>query len=209
MAFIFQVFAFFVFICIFLKDRHNQAIVSPRKRFWYSIFLFINTGFLLRLFVVKESHYWILGNIFGLPMALLNIFDVIKENGFFSIVIYSIGIPMFFILQFPSFLIFWIQFSKNKKIKIKTTFLYVLWCAISIWLYIECLDREQLADQLRSRMEEKRIREIKQKFKISTQEGNTEKVPSNSDNLSPTSSTVTRHCSEKQFQSEHCDLLPP
>ena len=83
---------------------------------------------------------------------------------------------MLFIFQFPSFLIFWIQFSKNKKIKIKTTILYVLWCTISIWICITCPDREQLADQLRSRMEEKRIREIKQKFKISTQEENTEKV---------------------------------
>lgn len=154
-AIIFQGITVFVFISIFRNDKHNQAIVLRKKRFWYSILLFIGTDFLLRLCLVKESQILILHNIFGVSGTLLNILDVIKINGFISIFFYFVIMPIFLFFHFPSFLIFWIQFSKNKKIKIITTVLYVLWCTISIWLCLAFPDREQRAAQLRIMLEEK------------------------------------------------------
>ena len=77
-AVMFQGITVFVFIIIFCNDKHNQAIVSRKKRFLYSTLLFIGTDFLLRLFLVKESQILILFNIFGLSVPLLNILDVIK-----------------------------------------------------------------------------------------------------------------------------------
>ena len=175
-AVMFQGITVFMFIIIFCKDKHNQAIVSRKKRFWYSVLLFIGTDFLLRLFLVKESQILILFNIFGLSVPLLNILDVIKGAGFLSIFLYFVILPIYLFLHFPSFLIFWIQFSKNKKIKIKTTVLYVLWCAITIWLCLLFPDREQRAAELQ-RLEEKRYQELMQKVENSAQEESTEKVP--------------------------------
>lgn len=86
---------------------------------------------------------------------LLVVFDVIEIEDWFIILLYFVNLPIFLFLHFPSFLIFWIQFSKNKKIKIKTTILYVLWCAISICLCLAFPDREQRAAQLQKMMEEK------------------------------------------------------
>ena len=50
-AVMFQGITVFVFIIIFCNDKHNQAIVSRKKRFLYSTLLFIGTDFLLRLFL--------------------------------------------------------------------------------------------------------------------------------------------------------------
>lgn len=176
-AVMFQGITVFVFIIIFCNDKHNQAIVSRKKRFLYSTLLFIGTDFLLRLFLVKESQILILFNIFGLSVPLLNILDVIKGAGFLSIFLYFVILPIYLFLHFPSFLIFWIQFSKNKKIKIKTTVLYVLWCAITIWLCLSFPTREQRAAQLQEMMEKRQNLEVMQKVENSDQKENTEQVP--------------------------------
>ena len=175
----FQGITAFVFIIIFCNDKHNQAIVSQKKRFWYSILFFGGTELLLRLFLVKKSQLFILHNIFGLSAHLPYILDVIiKGEGVIPILHYFVVLlPIFLFLHFPSFLIFWIQFSKNKKIKIKTTILYVLWCAISICLCLAFPDREQRAAQLQKMMEEKQNQEVMHKVKNSAQEENIEKVP--------------------------------
>ena len=68
-----------------------------------------------------------------------------------------------------------IKIIKNHKIK--TTILYVLWCAISICLCLAFPDREQRAAQLQKKMEEKQNQEVMHKVKNSAQEENIEKVP--------------------------------
>ena len=179
-AMMFQGITAFVFIIIFCKDKHNQAIVSRKKRFWYSVLLFIGIDVLFRLFLVKESQILILFNIFGgstyLSYILLVALDVLETEWLYIILLYFVNMPIILFLHFPSFLIFWIQFSKNKKIKIKTTVLYVLWCAITIWLCLSFPDREQRAAELQ-RLEEKRYQKLMQKAENSAQEESTEKVP--------------------------------
>ena len=179
-AVMFQGITVFVFIIIFCKDKHNQAIVSRKKRFWYSVLLFIGIDVLFQLFLVKESQILILSNIFGgstyLAYILLVVLGVLETEWLYIILLYFVNMPVILFLHFPSFLIFWIQFSKNKKIKIKTTVLYVLWCAITIWLCLSFPTREQRAAELQ-RLEEKRYQELMQKVENSAQEESTEKVP--------------------------------
>ena len=177
-AVMFQGITVFVFIIIFCNDKHNQAIVSRKKRFWYSILFFLGTEYLLRLFLVKKSQIFILHSIFGLSAHLSYILDVIiKGEGVIPIFLYFVILPIFLFLHFPSFLIFWIQFSKNIKIKIKTTILYVLWCAITIWLCLSFPTREQRAAQLQEMMEKRQNLEVMQKVENSDQKENTEQVP--------------------------------
>ena len=61
-------------------------------------------------------------------------------------------------------------------VKIKTTVLYVLWCAITIWLCLSFPTREQRAAELQ-RLEQKRYQEFMQKVENSAQEENAEKAP--------------------------------
>ena len=83
-AIMFQGITVFVFIIIFCKDKSNQAIVSRKKRFWYSVLLFIGIDVLLRLFLVKESQILVLFNIFGgsayLAYILLVVLDVLVSS---------------------------------------------------------------------------------------------------------------------------------
>lgn len=180
-AVMFQGITVFVFIIIFCNDKHNQAIVSRKKRFWYSVLLFIGIDVLFRLFLVKESQILVLFNIFGgsayLAYILLVVLDVLETEWLFIILLYFVNMPIILFLHFPSFLIFWIQFSKNKKIKIKTTVLYVLWCAITIWLCLSFPTREQRAAELQKMIEEKQNQAAMQNVENSDQEKNTEQVP--------------------------------
>ena len=180
-AVMFQGITVFMFIIIFCKDKHNQAIVSRKKRFWYSVLLFIGIDVLFRLFLVKESQILILSNIFGgstyLAYILLVVLGVLETEWLYIILLYFVNMPIILFLHFPSFLIFWIQFSKNKKIKIKTTVLYVLWCAITIWLCLSFPTREQRAAELQKMIEEKQNQAAMQNVENSDQEKNTEQVP--------------------------------
>ena len=139
---IFQLFAFFFFWVIFLNDRHNQSIVANQKRLWYSILLFISFDFLVRILLVNDSQILIWNLIFGSYEIILNIKNILRPIDFVTVIIYMVGIPLTFLMKFPSFIIFWIWFSKNTKIKLLTTMLYILWVLITVWIYIN-FDIEQ------------------------------------------------------------------